>query len=387
LILIFWFLWLLFGIIALGPAAFIFFFMSRKAKQPWQIKINPNYKPKISVIVPTYNEASIIELKLANLKRLSYQENLIEILIVDSNSTDGTIEKVRKFVNENPEKPLRILMENERKGKSHALNYALSQCTGDVIVVSDADCFWPSDILEKAVPFLADQSVGAVSGPKILLNSNQTWITRMETAYLKSANALRLGESKAGSTLFFEGGFSAFKREAFEGFDLYRTGSDDCGTVVRVIEKGFRALLVPEAFFYSSFPVSFKEKLGIKLRRANQLVRLFWRYFCLLLKGKVKTTRITVVPNVFLYLFSPITFIILAFLSGFLAFSYPYLLLCLLILVVPKVRFYFYTILESNTLLFLAIFGVAIGRRFSVWNQPKDRISLSKKALSQLNLV
>ena len=97
----------------------------------------------------------------------------------------------------------------------------------------------------------------------------------MEQGYLKSANMLRLGESKAASTLFFEGGFSAFRREALQRFDPYETGSDDCGTVLSVIEHDFRAMLVVDAKFYSSFPATFRGKISIKLRRTIQLVTAF----------------------------------------------------------------------------------------------------------------
>ena len=124
----------------------------------------------------------------------------------------------------------------------------------------------------------------------------------MEEGYLKSANILRLGESKTASTLFFEGGFSAFKREALERFDPYETGSDDCGTVLSVIEKDFRAMLVSDAIFYSSFPASFRGKISIKLRRTIQLVRVFSKYLDLLVKGKVKAAKKTVIPNTLLYL-------------------------------------------------------------------------------------
>ncbi len=97
----------------------------------------------------------------------------------------------------------------------------------------------------------------------------------MEESYLKSANYLRLGESKAGSTVFFEGGFAAFKKEALEKFDPYATGSDDCGSIISVIEKNYRAMLVREAKFFSSFPATFQAKMSIKIRRINQLVRVF----------------------------------------------------------------------------------------------------------------
>lgn len=379
--------WLLFGVIALGPPAFIYLYMKRSSKKRWPTKVDGKYKPKISIIVPTYNESSIINFKLANLSRLSYPGNLLETIFVDSNSSDNTAEIIQKFCRENPQTTVKVLVEDERKGKSHALNYALDHCSGEVIIVSDADCFWPSDILEKAMPFLADETVGVVGGPKILLNSSQTWVTRMERGYLESANFLRLGESKAGSTVFFEGGFCAFKKKVVDRFDPYGTGSDDCGTVIRVIEQDYRAMLVPEARFYSTFPMSLRNKLSLKLRRINQLVRVFAKYLDLLFKGKIKSTKVIVVPNILLYLFSPVAFVFFFALTVVLLFNFPYISLVLLFLLIPKVRFYVYQIVENNFLLFAGIFGVISGKSFSVWSQPEDRAFLTYEALSRLNLI
>ena len=325
--------------------------------------------------------------KLENLSRLTYPKNLFEIIIVDSNSTDNTVKIVKDFSEKEKNLNIKLVVEGERKGKSHALNNALAYCNGEIVIISDADCFWPSDILDKALPYLADPSVGAIGGPKILFNSKQTWITRMEESYLKSANYLRLGESKVGSTVFFEGGFSAFKKEALDKFDPYGTGSDDCGTIIGVIEKNYRAMLVKEAKFYSSFPATFRGKISIKLRRINQLVRVFSKYLDLLVKGKVKSTKSTVIPNTLLYLLSPIAFVIFLVLTAYLVLSYPLLLIFSLLLFVPQVRFYFYQIFENNILLFVSILAVLFGQKFSVWAQPEDRVWLTADNLSSYNLI
>jgi biofilm PGA synthesis N-glycosyltransferase PgaC len=384
--LVFLVVWALFGVLALGPAAFIFFYMKRKSSGSWPTQVDSEYKPKVSIIIPTYNEASIIGYKLVNSSRLSYPKELLEIVIVDSNSTDDTAQIIKDFsAKENLN--IKLIVENVRKGKSHALNNALTQCCGDIVIVSDADCFWPQDILQKALPYLADPSVGAIGGPKILFNSKQTWITRMEEGYLKSANFLRVGESKAGSTVFFEGGFSAFKKEALDRFDPYGTGSDDCGSIIGLIEKNYRAMLVKEAQFYSSFPATFRGKISIKLRRINQLVRVFAKYLDLLVKRKVKATKSTVVPNMLLYLVSPIAFVVFLVLTGYLVLSYPLLLVFTLLLLVSPVRFYCYQILENNILLFFSILAVLFGQKFSVWAQPEDRVWLTRENLSSYNLI
>jgi poly-beta-1,6-N-acetyl-D-glucosamine synthase len=379
--------WFLFGALALGPPVFIFLYMKHKSKAIWPTKVDYEYKPKVSIIIPTFNEAGIIAYKLANTGKLTYPKELYEIVVVDSKSSDETVKIIKNFSEKEKNLNIKLIVESERKGKSHALNSALSHCQSEIVVVSDADCFWPSDILEKALPYLVDQSVGAIGGPKILFNSSQTWITRMEESYLKSANYLRLGESKAGSTVFFEGGFAAFKKEALEKFDVYSTGSDDCGSIISVIEKNYRAMLVKEAKFFSSFPSTFQAKMSIKIRRINQLIRVFVKYLDLLVKGKVRSTKSTVIPNILLYLFSPIGFVIFLVLTAFLVFSYPLLLVLPVLLLIPQVRFYVYQIIENNILLFVSLLAVLFGQKFSVWTQPEDRAWLTRENLASYNLI
>ena len=92
-----------------------------------QPKSTATTHPKVSIIIPTYNEAEIIRFKLANTSRLSYPKDLMEIIVVDSNSNDGTTQIVKDFTQQNPDLNITLIAEQERKGKSHALNTALAQ--------------------------------------------------------------------------------------------------------------------------------------------------------------------------------------------------------------------------------------------------------------------
>jgi cellulose synthase/poly-beta-1,6-N-acetylglucosamine synthase-like glycosyltransferase len=90
--------WLLFGALAFAPPAFIYLYMKHKAKAAWPTKIDTAYNPKVSIIIPTYNEAAIIHYKLANTSRLQYPKSQMEIIVVDSNSKDGTPQITQNFV-------------------------------------------------------------------------------------------------------------------------------------------------------------------------------------------------------------------------------------------------------------------------------------------------
>lgn len=380
-------LWLTLFSLSFGVLGFIFISMKNAAMKPWRIKIDKSYKPKVSIVVPTYNESSIIRFKLENLSKVKYPKDLMQTIVVDSNSNDQTLSIVNNFVKHHPEIKIQVLIESERKGKSAALNFALKRCEGDVVIVSDADCFWPSDILNKALPFLADPNVGAISGPKVLLNPEQSWVTKTEDAYLNSANLIKLGESKIGSTLLFEGGFSAYKKEVIEAFDPYNTGSDDSGTIIKIVEKNARAIFVPEARFFSAFPATWKGKMSIKTRRANQLVRVFGKYTALLIGKRLKNSKRVVSQNVLVYLFSPVMFILLLITAIPFLLIFPYFVAIFVVFLIPKLRTYLFETIQSYFVLFLTIFSIAFGKKIVAWDKPEDRGLVTEDMLRQRMLI
>lgn len=380
-------LWLIFMFLIFGCLGVNYFFARIIARKPWNLRIDRNYKPKISIVVPTYNEREIIKYKLKNLFKLEYPRHLMEIIFVDSGSTDSTVDFIKKFSDAHPYMNIKVIEENERKGKSAALNLALKSCTGEVIIVSDADCFWPSDILSRSLPYLADPTVGAISGPKKLLNPKDSWVTKCEDLYLQSVNLVKLSESKRSSTILFEGGFSAYKKEALTQFDPYNTGSDDCGTVIDILRRKYRAIMVPEAEFYTTFPKTLKEKLGIKIRRASQLLKLFKMYIKFLFKKEIGVGKAVVVKNLILYFVMPLAFFIFISSTVYLFFSYPYASFLLLLLLLPKVRMYVFEATINCVVLMMAIVVGIFGKNFIIWNQPRDRILLTEKMLVQRDLI
>lgn len=380
-------LWVIFAFLSFGILGLSYLWTRRCARKPWKIRKVEGYYPKVAIIVPTFNESGTIDFKLKNLAKLDYPKGSTQMLFVDSASTDSTVERIRKFAEDHRDMNIKALVESERRGKSSALNACLESCDGDVIIVSDADCFWPSNILNRALPYLADPEVGAISGPKKLLNSGASSATKSEDAYLESMNLMKLGESKSSSTILFEGGFSAYKKEALDSFDPYITGSDDSGTVITLLEKGYRSIMVQEAEFFTTFPRTWKGKIAMKARRANQLVRLFRKYAVLLLKNKIRIAKPVVAKNVFMYLVSPIMFLLLAATTVYLVVKFPIAAASLLILLVPKARSYFAEATLNYLILAYAIFATLSKKRSVIWSQPEDRALLEEQMLVQNGLI
>ena len=90
--------------------------------------LNANVTPRVSVVIPARNEARNIGPVLATLP-----SDVYEVLLVDGSSTDGTVEAARAAL------PSIRVIRQTGTGKGDALAAGLAECTGDVVVMLDAD--------------------------------------------------------------------------------------------------------------------------------------------------------------------------------------------------------------------------------------------------------
>jgi cellulose synthase/poly-beta-1,6-N-acetylglucosamine synthase-like glycosyltransferase len=253
----------------------------------------------------------------------------------------------------------------------------------DVVIISDADCFWSSDILEKALPYLSDPSVGAITAREFLLNPGGSWVTLGEQFYDRTVQAIRVGESKVHSTIFFQGGFAAYKRNLLFEFDH---ATDDSGTALDIIQKNNRALLIPEVGFYTTFPTIWKNKISLKIRRASQLQHLWSKCFNLLIRGKLLIPKKIAIPEIFMHIFNPLLLIVLGVLSVFTFVQYPWFLLAFLVilcpsLVIKKTRTTLIEALQNNLILLTALTSFFNNKGFKLWKTVQESRSLITEEL------
>jgi biofilm PGA synthesis N-glycosyltransferase PgaC len=345
-------------------------YMSRVARRPWNIEIDPQFEPEVTMIIPTYNESGVIGEKLRSLKKLNYPIEKLEVILVDSCSKDNTVNIAREYLknNEFPFK-IKILEEKERSGKARALNFALMHSKGQVIATSDADSYWDPSALQEAASYLADPRVGASTGREEFLNLNQNVLTRAEGMYRNMYNILRIGESKIHSTQFFQGELSLYKREAFDKFND-ENGSDDSGTVKNIIAKGYRTVFVPGAVFSDIAPYTWKGRIDLKVRRALHVIHALVGAAKMKRENRFPQPGLILYTNFFIHLINP--FLILAFLIGlaYLVYVFPLLLLfCLPLFLWKKSRILIVSYLTSNFALIWANLKYVRGEQQIVWKK------------------
>ena len=142
----------------------VFFIMTfieykKKLQDPY---VNPTDKnlPKVSILVPAYNEEKAIVRTIKSLQELNYPKDKVEIMVIDDGSNDRTYELSKKLAKEDS----RIIVYTKQNGgKGSALNYGIAKAKGEFIISMDADSFASKDALIHMIGYFQDKKVMAVT--------------------------------------------------------------------------------------------------------------------------------------------------------------------------------------------------------------------------------
>lgn len=95
---------------------------------------------KLSILIPAYNEENTITSILTKVIAVELRDNVQkEIIIVNDCSTDKTVEKVNGFMEMHPDVDIHLFSQDKNQGKGAAINRAIQECSGDYLIVQDAD--------------------------------------------------------------------------------------------------------------------------------------------------------------------------------------------------------------------------------------------------------
>ena len=216
--------------------------------------------PRITIVLPVYNEAAVIRHTLENLLHLDYPANRRQILVVSDASTDGT----DAIVGEYTRRGVRLLRLPSRRGKTAAENAARALLRGDIIVNTDASVRVERGALRPLIASFADPSVGVASGRALS-------VARIEDA--NRADALYLGydmwvrhlETRVGGSVGAAGCFHAV-RAPIQLQAVPDALSRDYAAALLARERGLRTVSVDDAICFVPRAPSLRQEYRRKVR-------------------------------------------------------------------------------------------------------------------------
>jgi len=127
---------------------------------------------KVTVIVPCRNEEKFISLCIESIINNGYPKELLEILIVDGMSTDGTLSVIEKYVTEYPLCIRRLL--NKKIIIPAALNLGIENATGNIILLMSSHATYEPNYIEECVKYMKTNRADNVGGAWRVISRDKT---------------------------------------------------------------------------------------------------------------------------------------------------------------------------------------------------------------------
>ncbi len=269
--------------------------------------------PKVSVIIPAYNEQLDIDRCITSLKAQTYPHHLIEIIVIDDGSTDRTGEVVNGHINgtahwnghirlHNRVIPARefggvmTLVHGKHQGKPAAVNLGLARCRGELVFTIDSDVVLEPEAVEQAVaafrldPELAAATAHLIIDPALLVQADDHGYIRLDSQDLPLPRRLTFSEKLLARSQFFEylqafrigrhaeavrgelftlsGACAMFRREVLLEMQGYRgrTVSEDTDATLTLHRRATKVAYLPQVRIHLAPTVSWRALYAQRVR-------------------------------------------------------------------------------------------------------------------------
>lgn len=215
---------------------------------------------KISVIIPCHNEEDTIEESIKSFQQQTLKP--FEIIIVDDNSSDNSVEIVKKI------KEIKLIKNKSNLGPAAARNRGAKIAKGNYLVFAEVDGKYSSNYLEKIIPPLKNPKIGGVlSGRRIVWTDKNSLFVKFQN--LKWALVEKMMDEGKRELI----GAWAFRKKLFSemrGYNEKYWIGEDVELADRIKLKGYQLRWVPGTYFYHKDPDTLQKFIQDKKRRRNE---------------------------------------------------------------------------------------------------------------------
>jgi len=286
------------GILLVGGRALIVGVLALIEKLRPEPADHPEYQPEVTVLIPAYNEESVIVDTVRSALASTYPK--LEILVIDDGSKDRTAELVRAHFSRDSR--VRLILQSNH-GKPSALNHGLSEAIGEIVVSIDADTIVDPDAVTRLVRHFADPSVGAVAGNVKVMNRNR-WITRWQALeYITSQNLEKRAFDLLNCIPVVPGAVGAWRTDLLRSHDGFSgdTVAEDTDLTLTIRRNGWKILYDETAIGRTEVPETVDALVKQRFRWTFGTLQAVWKHRDTAGKARYGTMGWIAIPNIFLF--------------------------------------------------------------------------------------
>lgn len=258
----------------------------------------PAYTPSVSVIIPAFNEERVIVASVTRVLASDYPA--LQVIVADDGSSDATSELVAAAFDGDPRVELLTLANG---GKAAALNRALQQARGDVVIALDADTQFEPATIRRLARWFADPRIGAVAGDARVGN-RVNLVTRWQAIeYITAQNLERRALAGFDAMTVVPGAVGAWRRAALDEVGGYPedTLAEDQDMTIAIQRAGWRVTYDPAAVAWTEAPESFRALARQRFRWAFGTLQCLWKHRAVLWRRKPSGLALVGMPQAWLF--------------------------------------------------------------------------------------
>jgi cellulose synthase/poly-beta-1,6-N-acetylglucosamine synthase-like glycosyltransferase/peptidoglycan/xylan/chitin deacetylase (PgdA/CDA1 family) len=267
------FLLLPIAILAILRAIVVVVLARRHARRVRRLPAATGFTPPVSVLVPAFNEAAGIVAAVRSLASSDYPE--VEVVVIDDGSTDDTAGIVERL-----HLPNVIVIREENRGKSEALNAGLAASSHEIIVAVDGDTvFEPGTIRQLVGPF-SDDRVGAVAGNTKVGNRSGLLGRWQHIDYVMGFNLDRRLYDVLECMPTVPGAIGGFRRRALEEVGRFSsdTLAEDTDVTIALGRAGWRVVYAEKARGHTETPPTLSGLWRQRYRWSYGTMQAVWKH-------------------------------------------------------------------------------------------------------------
>jgi len=262
-------------------------------------KASPGFNPRVAVLVPAYNEETVIVRTIRSVLNSDYKN--IHVVVIDDGSTDRTSEVARTaYAAEIAAGHVQVLT-RPNGGKAAALNYAVALLEEEIYVGIDADTVIASDAISKLIPHFEDPLVGAVAGNAKVGNRVNLWTRWQALEYITSQNFERRALDLFNVVTVVPGAIGAWRTAPVRAAGGYpvNTVAEDADLTMNLLEQRFKVVYEDRALAFTEAPIDAKGLMRQRFRWSFGTLQAVWKHRAAFVRNKAM--GLFALPNILIF--------------------------------------------------------------------------------------